>query len=298
MLGRILKFAARYKEAAYLYKEAASPEVHRWASDIVNQAFQQVMGRQPTPAERQIVMAVSDLESSYGRGWGHGQSTGGQGSHNWGAIQTRSRTEPSFTHGDSSVQGKYQTRFKAYPDDVAGAADVVSMLFKGSRKQQMPDPEQGQRTLGGEISGPGRGDLIEAAAQAGDTLAFSKAMWYTTYFEGVAPEFTQRIMQHAQGIQNRVNSIASALGESPAWSIKSDNFLPVTSDRSVINKILQINPRAGGSSGMQTQPEYVSPAANTPVQMPAQQWPAEFQTQQTQQEGDPFAGLFQTVWFE
>jgi len=287
MLGRILKFAT-------LYKEAVSADVHRWAGDIVNQAFQQVMGRQPTPAERQIVMAVSDLESSYGKGWGHGQSTGGQGSYNWGAIQTKSRTEPSFTHGDSSVQGKYQTRFKAYPDDVSGAADVVSMLFKNSRKQQIPDPEQGQRTLGGEIPGPNRGELIEAAAQAGDTLAFSKAMWYTTYFEGIAPEFTQRIMQHAQGIQNRVNSIASALGESPAWSIKSDNFLPVTNDKNVINRILQISPRAGGS--MSSVQQQVSPVENTPPQMPAQQFPFQ-QTQQTESP-DLFAGLSQMVWFE
>lgn len=115
MLGRILKFAT-------LYKKAVDADVHRWASGIVNQAFQQVMSRQPTPAERQIVMAVSDLESSYGKGWGHGKSTGGQGSHNWGAIQTKSKTEPSFSHGDSSAQGKYVTRFKAYPDDVSGAA--------------------------------------------------------------------------------------------------------------------------------------------------------------------------------
>ena len=125
-------------------------------------------------------------------------------------------------------------------------------------------------------------------------------MWYTTYFEGTAPEFTQRIMQHAQGIQNRVNSIASSLGESPAWSIKSDNFLPVTNDRNVINKILQMSPRAGGSGTSYTPQQQISPAANAPPQMPAQQ-PFPFQTQQTQQTEsplDPFAGLSQMVWFE
>ncbi len=297
MLGRILKFATLFNQAV-LFKEATSADVHKWASGIVNRAFRQVMGRQPTPAERQIVMAVSDLESSYGRGWGHGQSTGGQGSHNWGAIQTKSKKEPSFSHGDSSAQGKYKTRFKVYPDDVSAAADVVSTLFKSTRKQQLPDPEEEQRTLGGEIPGPGRGELIEAAAQAGDTLAFSKAMWYTTYFEGTAPEFTQRIQQHAQGIQNRVNSIASALGESPAWSIKSDNYLPVTNDRTIINKILQINPKAGGSGfSTPTQQSYVNPTANTQAQTPAQQLQPEFQMQQTQQT-DPFAGLSQMVWFE
>ncbi len=219
-----------------------------------------------------------------------GKVLGGQGSHNWGAIQTKSKTEPSFSHGDSSAQGKYVTRFKAYPDDVSGAADVVSTLFKSSRKQKLPDPEQGQRTMGEEIPGPGRGELIEAAAQAGDTLAFSKAMWYTTYFEGVAPEFTQRIQQHAQGIQNRVNSIASALGESPAWSIKSDNYLPVTNDRSVINKILQINPKAGGSSNQTYQPPQVVNTTQTQQTVT--------NTQQNQQDDIDLTGLFQTVWFE
>lgn len=270
---------------------------HQWAAGIVNQAFQQVMGRQPTPAERQIVMAVSDLESGYGQGWGRGKSTGGQGSHNWGAVQTRSQTTPGFSHQDSSAQGTYQTRFKVYPDDVSGAADVVSLLFKGNRKQQIPDPSKSMRASGGDIPGPGRGELIQMAAQQGDTLAFSKAMWYTTYFEGVAADWTQRIMQHANGIQNRVNSIASALGETPAWSIKSSSFLPVTNDRSVIDKILRSSPNAGGSGGFTTTPaqQQYSPTANPPIQI--QNQPMPFQTQQTQQT-DPFAGLSQMVWFE
>jgi hypothetical protein len=284
MLDHLLKIAT-------LYSKAVSSDTHRWAAGIVNQAFQQVMGREPTSAERQVVMAVSDLESSYGRGWGKGKSTGGQGSHNWGAVQTRSKTNPGFTHGDSSVEGKYTVRFKAYPDDVSGAADVVRLLFKGTRKQQMPDPNREYRTLGGEISGPSRGELIEAAAQQGDTLAFSKAMWYTTYFEGVASDFTQRIMQHAQGIQNRINSIASALGESPAWSIKSDNFLPVTNDTNVINKILRMRPGIGGSG------QSWSPAENAPPQFQNNKQSLEYQMQQFQQT-DPFPGLSQMVWFE
>lgn len=290
MLESILKFCT-------LYREAVVADVHRWAGGVVNQAFQQVMGRAPTPAERQIVMAVSDLETSYGRGWGKGKSSGGQGSHNWGAIQTRSG--PGFTHGDSSVEGKYQVKFKAYPDDVSGAADVVKKLFKGTRKQQMPDPNRGMRTLGGPIPGPGRGELIEMATQQGDALAFSKAMWYTTYFEGTASDFKQRMLQHAQGIQRKVNAIASALGESPAWSIKSNNYLPVTNDRSIINKILRMDPQAGGSGAALApvqKPQTPSATANTPFRLPTQQLPIEMQ--QTQQRGDPFAGLSQMIWFE
>lgn len=209
-----------------IYKEAVSADTHRWAADVVSRAFHQVMGRWPTPAERQIVMAVSDLESSYGLGWGKGNSTSGAGSHNWGAVQTKDKSAPGFGHQDSSIQGKYDAKFKSYSNDVEGAADVVKLLFQGTRHQRMPDPSQGNRALGKEISGPTRGELIEQAAQLGDTLAFSRAMWYTGYFEGTAPSYQERIMKHAEGIQHRINQIASALGESPAWSIKSNHYQP------------------------------------------------------------------------
>ena len=130
---QVLRFASIYKEAAF--SAASHANLHRWAAGIANQAFQQVMGRAPTPAERQIVMAVSDLESNYGKGWKEGQ---GSGSHNWGAVQTKNK-ENSFIHQDSSAQGKYKTNFKAYPDDIAGAADVVRNLFKANGKQRIPD---------------------------------------------------------------------------------------------------------------------------------------------------------------
>lgn len=273
---KILRFAS-------LFKSATRAETHKWAANVVNQAFQRVMGRMPSPAERQIVMAVSDLESNYGKGWKQGK---GAGSHNWGAIQTRSKTAPSFFHQDSSAEGKYITRFKAYPDDVAGAADVVSSLFKNNRKQQKPNPEKGYRTLGGEIPGPTRGQLIEDAAKQGDTLAFSKAMWYTTYFEGFGKDFTDRIKKHAQGIQNRINSIASALGESPAWSIKSNNYLPVTNDQSILNEI------AGMSNNIQS--------ANTPpvnyIQNQLQNTPFAQSVQQPEQQQD-IDSIENVLWF-
>ena len=220
---QVLRFASIYKTAAM----AASTHMnlHRWAAGIVNQAFRQVMGRAPTPAERQIVMAVSDLESNYGKGWKKGM---GDGSHNWGAIQTKNKSN-SFSHQDSSAQGKYVTNFKAYADDISGAADVVRNLFKANGKQRMPDPNNANRAMGETVNGPGRAELIEAAARSGDTDAFSRAMWYTSYFEGVAPNFHERIKAHANGIQKAVDSIASALGEPSAWSHQSpNNFAPVT----------------------------------------------------------------------
>jgi hypothetical protein len=227
----VLKFASVYKRAAIA--AAVHNRLHRWAAGIVNQAFQQVMGRAPTTAERQIVMAVSDLESNYGKGWKKEQ---GAGSHNWGAIQTRSKTN-SFSHGDSSAQGKYITNFKSYPDDVAGAADVVRNLFKSNGKQRMPDPTHANRAMGAVVNGPGRAELIQAATQTGDVDAFSRAMWFTSYFEGTAPQYEDRIKSHANKIEKIVNSIASALKEPVAWSHQSpDKFSPVTNDIKNINE--------------------------------------------------------------
>jgi len=266
---------------------------HSWAADVVNEAFQKVMGRAPTPAERQIVMAVSHLESNYGRGW----KGSGAGSHNWGAVQTRNEMNPQFKYRDSSAEGSYVIGFKVYRDDVAGAADVVRLLFKSNRKQQMPDENRAQRTLGGEIEGPSRGELIEQAAQQGDTTAFSRAMWYTTYFEGRSPDFVQNIKSHAKGIQARIDKIAAALGEAPAWSIKSDNYLPVTNDREAIDKILEINPKAGQPAGPATVPQ--SPATNIRVPTPEQPFPQQVTPQATPQPPqDDFSGIESMIWFQ
>jgi hypothetical protein len=254
-MQKLLKYAS-------LYKKAASSEIHRWAAKIVNQAFFQVMGRAPTPAERQIVQAVSSAETGYGRGWGKGQSTSGQGSHNWGAI-----TAPKgFQHQDSSVQGKHQAIFKEYPDDLSGAADVVRTLFKSGHKQHEPNPEQGFRASGPEIPGPTRGQLIEEACQSGDVLAFSKAMWYTVYYEGIASSFVTRIYNHANNMMSKVNAIASANGEAPAWSMKSNNYLPETNDRSVLMRISSyeagVVPQASSKENKISPKDNVKPQAN------------------------------------
>lgn len=287
-MHKVLKFADAF------YK-IANAEKHRWAAGIVNQAFQQVMGRSPTPAERQIVQAVSWAESNYGAGWGKGKSTSGQGSNNWGAVQTRSDTTPSFVHGDSSAEGKYQIRFKAYSTPTAGAADVVKLLFKSGRKQQMPDPKHKQRTMGGPIPGPGRGELIQMAAQQGDTMAFSRAMWYTTYFEGFKPDFTENIKSHANTMQKNVDAIATANNETTAWSIKTNHFLPVTNDQSVIQKIIQINPKAAGTGGQMVTPtmQHHTPGVNANVPIRQQQM-----GQPPPMAGQDLGNLESMLWFQ
>jgi hypothetical protein len=249
----VLRLATAYERIAneYLYKWAfATDSIHQWAAGVVNVAFEREMGRPPTPAERQLVMAVGNLESSYGRGWKAGK---GKGSHNWGAVQSRDGS--GFSHEDSSVQGKYVTKYKSYPDDISGAADVVRLLFKSAAKQQMPDPKNKFRTLGGPIPGPSRGELITEAAKIGDTLAFSRAMWYTSYFEGFATDFTDRMKDHATGVQQRIDKIASALGESSQWSFKTNHFLP-NSTEEVKQKIASWSKKAAGSGEAKPEPQF------------------------------------------
>lgn len=264
---QVLHFATIYKEAAM--SAGTQANLHRWASSIASQAFQQVMGRQPTTAERQIVMAVSNLESNYGKGWKEGK---GAGSHNWGAIQSVNKNTHQFSHRDSSAQGSYNAKFKAYPDDIAGAADVVRNLFKANGKQRMPDPNNANRAMGAAINGPGRSELIAQAARTGDTNAFSRAMWYTNYYEGTAPDFAERMRVHANAIQRNVDSIASALGERPAWSIQSPNtFLPVTNDIAVLNKINILGGNRNINAPIAQQPQPTMDALLPKPQNPGQE---------------------------
>lgn len=99
---------------------------HAQARSIVQQAFYQVFGRSPTDGEIEAGQALGWQESNYGTGW----SAAGAGSHNWGAVQycaNCSCPAGTFPYGDSSPDtGKYSACFRIYPDDVSGAASMLS----------------------------------------------------------------------------------------------------------------------------------------------------------------------------
>ena len=103
---------------------------HQAARDIMAQAFENVMGRQATPAELQYAQSVAWLETNYGNGWKGAMV----GSNNWGAVQCalKSAGQPGcILYQDSHPDGtKYQIGFKSYPSPVAGAEDVVRHVFK------------------------------------------------------------------------------------------------------------------------------------------------------------------------
>lgn len=227
---------------ASAFEKIAAGESDRWARGIIIQAFQKVMGREPTIAEAELVQAVAKLESNYGKAWGSGEA--GQ-SHNWGAIQTQNPNVPSFSHNDTRPNEKgqsvtYQTKFRSYPDDVSGAADVVFNVYKAGRKQRkinMP----AQNANGPEITdGPGRGEACLKAAEAQDIMKFSAAMFWTGYYEGFGSSFKARIETHAKAMDQRVREIAAANNETQAATIKSDDIYPITNDAEYLEQLKQI----------------------------------------------------------
>jgi LPXTG-motif cell wall-anchored protein len=193
-----------------------APSVHVAARTVINAAFQAELGRTPTPFEAQLVGAICYLETSYGQGW----TGAGVGSHNWGAIQARAGQSPSFMTTDSYPDGtRYSQAFKSYPDDVAGARDVVHFLY---------------------VSMPAVGAALKAGKSVTDVAT---AMYRSHYFGGYCPKalaqygadartaeaFTstpatsvggkaceaESIAGYANTLSHWANAIASANGESP-----------------------------------------------------------------------------------
>lgn len=177
------------------------------ANEIIKKAFTQVYGREPTPAERQAAYGVARLETGCGEGWKAGE---GQGSHNWGAVQC-CRPNPdgeckagTFKHTDhnrkpSGEMVPYVVCFQAYPDDIAGAADMLRIMFK---KEGSP--------------------AFEAAA-TGDTLAVSGAMFRAGYFEGTGKDNDAAVYNHAKALQAGVDVLTTALGEPKALHLRDPN---------------------------------------------------------------------------
>jgi len=79
---------------------------------------------------RMLVQNIGWLESNYGAGW----KGAGKDSHNWGAI-TGTHNGDYFVYGDSRPNPadpnhpiKYETKFRKYPDHVAGIQDLWRLL--------------------------------------------------------------------------------------------------------------------------------------------------------------------------
>lgn len=170
--------------------EAEGQGRHAWAREVIRQAFRQTMGHDGSLAALQAAQAVGMRESSYGRGW----KAPGQGSHNWGAVQSgRPPCGPgSFdytdTHPTKSGSVPYPICFRSYPSDVDGAADMIRHLYVKRPK-------------------------VAAAVRSGRLERFSGAMYDEHYYEGFGPDRAARVRNHMKWIGSALEKISKALGE-------------------------------------------------------------------------------------
>lgn len=172
----------------------ASAELHSWGRSIIEAAWPLVLpGETPSASVLQIVGAVADLETSYGKGW----KGPGAGSNNWGAIICTNKVKAGpegclagcFPNLDSSPGDPAEMRcFRTYPSPEEGAAHLIKLLT---------------------VKRP----ASHAAMKAGDIDAFSRDMHATHYYEGTSLDPEVNIDRHAGAVWTRVQAIATALGE-------------------------------------------------------------------------------------
>lgn len=205
------------------------PEVHRWARDVVKAAWLRTAGAPATLFQAQCVQALAWNETKYGYAW----SDAGAGSHNWGSVHARG-DEPSFDWVDHYPDGTpYNQRMRTYPDDVAGASDVIAKM-RAAAGPELDAAEGTDDVWRALYYGHYYGAWCkEASAKYGAAVreAFAWTGKRATTEAGQACEAESIKMGQDAGA-NYVAFIASALGEpaSPRSS-SSSSSTPATSPR-------------------------------------------------------------------
>lgn len=185
---------------------AGSPQLHQngRAQLIAGYQLSQGAGYQPTLEELQILGAIADLESSYGRGW----SGPMVGSNNWGAITCGKSPDASGAcppgcspNKDSSpYSGEYVTCFRRWNSPEEGAAALISFLYKW--------PE------------------VRAAIESGNIDEVSWTMRQRNYYLGFKKDPREASRDHAAALDKRVKEIVAALDEPiKAWR-KGEDWQP------------------------------------------------------------------------
>ncbi len=166
---------------------------HKDMRALVETAFLNQFGRQPTRPEAQCLQAIGWLETNYAASW----KGPGIGSWNFGAIQ-RGAWQGSFfeytdTHPNADgTSTPYKIGFRKYPDAVSGVADLCKVVYMAfdTRRQAL------------------------AAAGKGDTLGFSTWLHrYPCYYEGFGATDAERIAHHHNAVLNAIKLQCAALGE-------------------------------------------------------------------------------------
>lgn len=185
---------------------AGTPEMHQTGRGQLVEGFKIALGDdyQPTLEELQILGAIADLESNYGRGW----SGPMQGSNNWGAITCPGYDPDTGTcpagcspNKDSSpYSGEYVTCFRRWASPADGAAGLISFIYKW--------PE------------------VQAAIKSGNIDEVSWTMRQRSYFLGFKTDPREAARDHAGALDKRVGEIVSAMGEEQkAWR-KGEDWQP------------------------------------------------------------------------
>lgn len=163
------------------------------------------------PATSLLVRGISMIEAQYGDGWGHGLSTAGQGSNNWGAMTAGSSwTGPTFEHQDSrwdenlQKQVPYVTKYRSYATPEDGARDLYRALT-------------GYHGIAAELAKAGRwGEISKAIGPRG-----------TYYYGGKGPPAEAEV-DHQRRFLAALDDIQRATGEhlypGPSSSSSSPSF--------------------------------------------------------------------------
>lgn len=166
---------------------------HTAARGIIIEAFTELTGRAPTRPEAQCVQGVAHLETGYGSGW----RGAGVGSNNWGAIQCGSswsgdRFSYTDTHpNDDGTSTTYRVDFRRYPSPVAGALDLVRVVYFAR----------------------GRDQHVLVPAGIGDTMGVSRGLHATGYYEGFGATVEVRVRNHHAALCKGILEAARELDE-------------------------------------------------------------------------------------
>jgi hypothetical protein len=177
---------------------------HRDARIMICEGYRRIYGAEPSRSVAQCVQAVGILETNYGQGWSP-KVPGAVGSFNMGAITAgREWTGETFEHRDSypDATGKniwYSTKFRRYPSAQDGMTDLVRIVY-AKRPSAL------------------------AAAKAGDSYAFSAAMYDTTYYKGFGKTREERIANHHKAVTGAIARMCKALGEDAPTKIDAAAF--------------------------------------------------------------------------
>lgn len=167
----------------------------------LREAFARVQGREATIPELQCLQAVASLESGYGQYW----KPPGDGSFNLGAIQAGSSwSGETFVYTDThpnpdGTSTPYRVAFRKYPSLVAGAEDLVRVVYRNK----------------------GRNQKVLPPASKGDTHGFSAGLYDTGYYEGFGKDGPdpgespreERIANHHRAVVASIRAQALALTE-------------------------------------------------------------------------------------